>query len=99
MSDETRGVPTPGRDAAPDVPSDPESEVTVDEETDTVTRAAESSVGTGAGHNPVVRVTAPVERQHDEPTRHPTLREGDLAGEPAGTPEKPETKENRQPER
>ena len=88
MSDHEDAVPTPGRDAAPDAPSDPESGVTVDEESGTVTRLEESGVGPGAGESAVVRVTAPVQREQDEATRHPTLRD-DAAGDPAGSPAKP----------
>lgn len=96
MSDETGAVPTPGRDAAPDTPSDPESDVTVDEESGTVTRAEESGVGPGAGESPVVRVTAPVQRAEGDVTRHPTLRQDDVAGEPGGKPEEPEMPEKTQ---
>jgi hypothetical protein len=79
MSDEEGAVPTPGRDAAPDEPSDPQANVTVDEESGTVTRAEESGVGPGAGASPIVRVTTPAQHQKEDATRHPTLRDDDLA--------------------
>lgn len=83
MSDQG-AVPTSGREAAPDAPSEPEDEVNVDEESGTVTRLEESGVGPGAGESSVVRVTAPVERQDDDPTHHPTLRDDELSEEQPG---------------
>lgn len=79
VKDETGGVPIPGREAAPDSPSDPPAEgadgVTVDEQDGTVSRREESGVGPGAGESPIVRVTAPVQRAKGDVTRHPRLRE------------------------
>ena len=80
MGDESNAVPTPGREAAPESPSEPEDDVSVDEGSDTVTRNEESGVGPGAGSSPIVRVTAPVQRAEGDVTRHPTMRDDDLAG-------------------
>ena len=71
-----RNVPEPGRDAAPESPSEPADDVQVDEEEGTVTRREESGVGPGAGESAVVRVTTPVQRQKGRTARHSTLREG-----------------------
>jgi hypothetical protein len=69
-------VPIPGREGAPDAPSEPDDEVLVDEEHDTITRNEESGVGPGAGESPIVRVTTPVQHEKaDETTQHPTLRD------------------------
>lgn len=70
-------VPDPGAEAAPDSPSEPQDDVEVDEDQGVVTRREESSVGPGAGESAVVRVTTPIQREDDEPTRtrHPTLRD------------------------
>ncbi|MBV8526977.1 MAG: hypothetical protein JOZ75_01540 [Candidatus Dormibacteraeota bacterium] len=67
-------VPEPGQ-AAPDSPSEPQDDVELDDERGTVTRREESGVGPGAGESAVVRVTTPVEREGDTPTKHPSLRE------------------------
>lgn len=62
-------------DAAPDSTGEAIDEhVHTDEESGTVTRREESGVGPGAGNAPVVRVTAPVQREGDEVTKHPSLR-------------------------
>ena len=81
MSEPSSGVPTPGREGAPDSTSDPDGgDVSVDRAKGKVTRKEESGVGPGAGEGPIVKVTAPIEREDDDPTQHPTLREGDSEG-------------------
>lgn len=78
----------------PDADPDSSSEgidpaVAPDEDTDTVTTREESRVGPGAGDNPVVKVTAPVQHEDDAVTKHPTLRqdgEGSGDGYPDGNP-------------
>ena len=76
MSDEANRTPIPGADGAPDSTSDPNGgEVEVDEHAHTVTRKEESGVGPGAGAGPIVKVTAPVQREDETPTKHPTLRD------------------------
>jgi len=68
-------VPEPGKQAAPDSTSEPQDDVELDSEHGAVTRRQESSVGPGAGESAVVRVTTPVEREGDTPTKHPSLRD------------------------
>lgn len=99
MHDKKDAVPTPGHDAAPDAPSDPESDVTVDGDSGTLTRSEESGVGPGAGESPVVRVSVPLQREKGETTRHPTLRDDDVAGEPAAPPETSEMRDDAQRDR
>ncbi|MBV9101223.1 MAG: hypothetical protein JOZ46_03805 [Candidatus Dormibacteraeota bacterium] len=66
------------RDAAPDSTREGiDEQVQADEAGDTVTRREESGVGPGAGNAPVVKVTAPVQREDDDVTKHPTLRDDD----------------------
>ncbi|MFN2582988.1 MAG: hypothetical protein ABR498_09645, partial [Candidatus Dormibacteria bacterium] len=72
MADDDRNVPLPGRDPAPDDIADPNAGVSVDEDSDTVTKSDESGVGSGAGEKPIVKVTAPVEHEGDDPTHYPT---------------------------
>ena len=78
-------APEPGRDAAPDSPSDPDSGARVNDD-GTITRVEESGVGPGAGESPMVRVTAPVQKEREDATEHPTLRDDDQA-EGGGTPD------------
>ena len=68
-------VPEPGTQAAPDSPSEPQDDVELDDETDSVTRSEESGVGPGAGESAIVRVTTPVEHEGDPATKHPSLRD------------------------
>lgn len=68
-------VPEAGRQAAPDSTSEPQDDAELDIEHGAVTRRQESSVGPGAGESAVVRVTTPVEREGDTPTKHPSLRD------------------------
>ena len=68
------------RQAAPDSSSQGvDADVEVDEEAGTVTRLEESGVSPGAGEAEVVKVTAPVQREGDQVTAHPTLRDGEKA--------------------
>ena len=75
--DQARDVPVPGRRGAPETTSDPDADVDLNEQDDTVTRDEESGVGPGAGAAPIVCVTAPVQHEDDERTAHPTLRDQD----------------------
>lgn len=52
-----------------------DSDVQRDPGSDTVTTTQESPLGPGAGESPLVKVTAPVQREGDEVTTHPTLRD------------------------
>jgi hypothetical protein len=61
-------VPTPGREAAPESPSDPEDGIQIDEDHGTITRREESGVGPGAGESAIVRVTTPVDRTAEAET-------------------------------
>lgn len=82
MSEESSAVPTPGREAAPEAPSEPADDVVIDEDHDTITRNEESGVGPGAGESPIVRVTTPVQHEkEDDTTRHPSLRDDEDAAE------------------
>ena len=64
------------KDSAPDATTQGvDDNVETDESTDTVTTRQESRLGPGAGENSLVKVTGPVQREGDEVTRHPTMRE------------------------
>jgi hypothetical protein len=73
MSD-PKAVPPPGEESAPDSTTqgvDP----AVQSEDDAVEHHEQSSLGPGRGANEVVKVRSPVQREGDEVTSHPTLRD------------------------
>lgn len=81
MTEPTTPVPRPGRHGGGDATSQGVDAAEVDEQSATVTRLEESVVGPGAGEGEVVKVTAPIQRQGEPVTQHPTLRDSDHGGD------------------
>jgi hypothetical protein len=77
MSDPA-AVPPPGEEAAPDSSTQGVDEA-VHSDGNAVEHHEQSSVGPGAGENEVVKVRSPVQREGDEVTSHPTLRNDEQA--------------------